>query len=140
MKNEKKKLSAKQLSVIEDLLAADMDQRQILKKHKLKPDVYRKWFDDELFSDELSWQLESARRQSELIIARFAPIAAAKLAALTESQKEETARRACLDIISLKLGIGKPDDEKPADETDDCAEIDPETCRKILSILAKEEK
>jgi hypothetical protein len=69
--------------------------------------VYNKWQRDELFTDEFEARLAGVRRQSELIIARYTALAAAKLVGLTDSEQGETARKACLDIMSLPKLSGK---------------------------------
>ena len=48
------------------------------------------------------------------------PLAAAKLVKLTEGDKEETARKACLDIISLPMANGT---DMPKQITDSTAEL-----------------
>ena len=39
----------KQLAVIEDLFSAELDEAEVLKKHGVKPSLYRKWLTDEQF-------------------------------------------------------------------------------------------
>ena len=104
----KKHLTKRQLAVIDDLFAGEIEEKQILAKHKISMSVYRKWASETAFLDEIGFRIDSARRQGDFIIARYAPVAAAKLIQLTESEKEETARKACLDIISIPLGQNNP--------------------------------
>jgi len=100
---KRKQLTKRQLAVIEDLFAGELDEQAVLDKHKISRNVYNKWLADECFAEQFNECIARAYRQSELIIARYAPLAAAKLVQLTESDKEETARKACLDIISRAL-------------------------------------
>ena len=139
MKAKKKgRLRKEQIALIDSLFAGNMSEEQILSKHNVRRSLYRKWLANESFGEELKFRMESARRQSELIIARYAPFAAAKLVELMESEKEETARKACLDIISIP--VQKPPIEKePADnrqEPPNPAAIQPEVASRLLAALA----
>ena len=97
----KKQLSKRQRAVLDDLFGGESDEQSVLEKHKISRHIYNKWQAEEQFSSEFERRVTALNRQSELIIARYAPLAAAKLVQLTESEKEETARKACLDIITL---------------------------------------
>ena len=136
----KKRLSKKQLAVIEEMFSEQFDEQQVLDKHKVSRNVYNKWLADSAFTDEFDRRTASARRQGELIIAKYASLAAAKLVQLTESKSQETARKACLDIISL------PSAKKPQgpSETEQAGEQQPqlsdETVSKLLAVLAEEKQ
>ena len=136
----KKQLSKKQLAVIEEMFSEQFDEQQVLDKHKVSRNVYNKWLADSAFADEFDRRTASARRQGELIIAKYASLAAAKLVQLTESKSQETARKACLDIISL------PSAKKPQgpSETEQAGEQQPqlsdETVSKLLAVLAEEKQ
>jgi hypothetical protein len=103
----RKKLSKKQLAVIDDLFGDELDEQAVLEKHKVNRNIYNRWLADELFVSEFDSRVMSAHRQSAVLIAKYAPLAAAKLVQLTESEKEETARKACMDIISLPALLDK---------------------------------
>ena len=102
-----KKLTKKQLAVIDDLFSGELDEQVILDKYKVRRNVYNRWLADGLFTSEFDRRIMSAHRQSAALIAKYAPLAAAKLVQLTESEKEETARKACMDIISLPALLDK---------------------------------
>ncbi len=142
MNKKQKHMSKRQLEVIEDLFAGNMDEAEVLKKHSVSNRLYSKWLRDEVFSGELRFRIESGQRQSELIIAKYMSTAAAKLVALTESGKEETARKACLDIISLPVKFGQPEREDVPDknELNPEAGLSPALASKLLAALAKEEQ
>ena len=136
---QQKYLSSRQLAVVEDLFTGEMGEKEVLAKHGLGVGTYRKWLEDDLFANELAFRIESARLQGRLIIARYAPVAASKLVQLTESEKEETARKACLDIISLPIGekrAAEPEKEEEGGEE----KISQKTASKLLEVLAEEEK
>jgi hypothetical protein len=144
--DKKIKLNKRQLTVIEDLFNGNLDEQTVLDKHKVSRNLYNKWLTDDAFVGEFDRRIESAYRQSAALIARYAPLAAAKLVQLTESDKEETARKACLDIISMPLfsrakktpAKGEPE---PAEGSSDPVQgfaLPAETASKLLSILAEE--
>jgi len=95
-----KKLTKRQLAVIEDLFTGGLDEQTVLEKHRVSRNLFNKWLTDARFTEQFNERIARAYRQSQLIIARYAPLAAAKLVQLTEAENNETARKACLDIIS----------------------------------------
>ena len=140
------RLSKKQLAVIGDLFEGALDEPAIIKKHNLGAGTICKWFGDERFVAQLNHKIETALLQSRLIIARCGSVAAVKLVELTESDKPETARRACLDIISLQAkqsaAPAEPaDKDRPGDagEQQNCQQLEPELAAKILKTLAENE-
>ncbi len=142
MSKKQKCINKKQLKVIEELFAGDMNEAEVLKKHSVSNHMYSKWLRDEVFIGELRFRIESGQRQSELIIAMYMPSAAAKLVGLTDSEKEETARKACLDIISFPVSSGQPELKDVSDKKGPNPEADlsPALAGKLLAALAKEEQ
>jgi len=137
----KKRLTKRQLAVIDDMFSGELDEQSVLAKHKVSRDVYDRWLADDSFAEQFSRRIASAHRQSELIIAKYAPLAAAKLVQLTESAKEETARKACLDIISLPK-IGAKEAERPdktkKDSEKQAEQLSEATAGRLLAALAEE--
>ncbi len=128
--------SKRQRLVIDDLFESGLAEAEVLAKHKVRVNTFRKWLRAGPFAQELSFRVESARRQSELLIARFAPVAAAKLVALATDSKEETARKACLDIITtLGSRCSMPD----ANIENQAEQLTPETAGRLLAALANTE-
>ncbi|MBE3143134.1 MAG: hypothetical protein IMZ61_04320, partial [Planctomycetes bacterium] len=82
--------------------------------------------------------IKSAHRQGELILARFANVAAVKLVALTESANPETARKACLDVINYLRQNNQP---SPAEQTENeqPPDLPPELASRLLAALAASE-
>ncbi len=141
---KKEKLSKRQLDVIEDLFAGELDEQAILQKHKVRAKLYNQWQAEDAFIEQLEKRIAAAHRQSAALIARYAPIAAAKLVQLTQSEKVETARKACLDIISMQnlttspaQAAGKPQPVNP-DTSGHPPQLTEQTAAKILAILAEE--
>jgi len=135
--SKSKRLSRKQMQVIDDLFESNQGESYVLKKHKISVHIYRKWLDDKDFVEELAFRNESARRQCKMIVAKFSPAAAIKLVKLTQSEKEETARKACLDIIAeptTKTGT-------PVKKIESVQEkISPEAAGRLLAAMAEERR
>ncbi len=141
----KKYLRRKQLDVLEDLFHSDLDEQGVLEKHGVSRGTYEKWLANELFMERFERYANNVRRRSELLMARYRCLAAAKLIELTASEKAETARRACLDIISQENDPASPkgyagaggrecgDGKQKADTV-----LSPETASRILAAMAEE--
>ena len=102
--SETKTLTKKQSAVIEDLFTSELEEPEILEKHHVRLREYERWLADEDFTGQIEQRIAHAHRQSRIILARNATNAASKLVELTACEKEETARKACLDIIALHAG------------------------------------
>jgi hypothetical protein len=139
---EAKQLTKKQLDVIEDLFAGELDEQAILDKYKLSRKLYNQWRNDESFAEQFEKRITDSYRQSDVLIARYAPVAAAKLIQLTESDKPETARKACLDIISMPTLTAnrktQPSGEPQPANAQLPASLNAETAGKLLAVLAEE--
>ena len=139
---EAKQLTKRQLAVIEDLFGGELDEQAILDKYKLSRELYNKWRNDDSFTEQFERRIADAYRQSTVLIARYAPVAAAKLIQLTESDKPETARKACLDIISMPTLTAnrkaQPSDEPQPADTQPPASLNAQTAGRLLAVLAEE--
>ncbi len=143
MAKRRKKLSKKQLAVIDDLFSGELDEQVVLQKHKVNRNVYNRWLANELFASEFDHRIMSAHRQSAVLIAKYAPLAAAKLVQLTESDKEETARKACMDIISLPALLDKKivqPGELQTTETQLPQQLTEQAAGRLLAALAQAEQ
>jgi len=139
----KKRLKKRQLAVIDDMFSGELDEQSVLAKHKVSRDVYNKWLANDSFAEEFDRRIASAHRQSAALIARYAPLAAAKLVQLTESENQETARKACLDIISFPKIAAKeaerPDKTKKDSDTQ-AEQLSEVTVSRLLAALAEAEQ
>jgi len=132
-----KNLTRRQRAVIEDLFTAEMDEQDVLDQHKVGGTLYSRWLADERFVAEFERRMTQAYRSGRLILARYATVAAGKLVALTDCKKEEVARKACLDIITLEDPTRTGPPNAAADPSDTGpGELPPETARRILAALA----
>ncbi len=130
-------LSKKQKAFLEDLLGGQCELAELLKRHRICPAIYRRWLSSEKFIVEFHSRLEASQQQSRMLLTRFAPTAAAKLVELTGSDKGETGRKACLDVLKLS---GQKKDVETAQEQETGVEMSDEQVGKILRIMVGEEK
>ncbi len=141
-----KQLTKRQLAVIEDLFSGELDEQAVLDKHKVNKKLYNKWQSDDAFIAQFNARIAAAYRQSSALIASYAPLAAARLIALTDNDKPEVVRRACLDIIqadpSLKPQVPKPQTQDTKQDLGVCGlesfSITEQTAGKLLAVLAEE--
>jgi len=142
----KKRLKKRQLAVIDDMFSGELDEQAVLDKHKVSRNLYNRWLDDGLFVSEFDRRVISAHRQSAALIARYAPLAAAKLVQLTESEKEETARKACVDIISMpvlldkRMAYSNESQTSDPDVSSQTQQLSEATVSRLLAALAQEEQ
>jgi hypothetical protein len=133
-----KQLSERQLAVIDDIFDGELQEQALLEKHKLSRRLFNKWLADGAFTGHCDRRIAWEHRRCELMLARYAPSAAATLVGLTECEQSETARKACLDIISMQ-----PADRSATAEVgnnaESPAELPPETAGKILAVLAEQQ-
>ena len=138
---ERKYLSQRQLTVLDDLFNSDLDEQAVLDKHKVRRSTYDRWLEDKLFAERFKQYVNGLKRRSELLLAKYSCLAAAKLVELTASGKEETARKACLDIISPPTLAAKKTQAstEPQSTVDKQArQLPPQTAGKLLAALAEE--
>jgi hypothetical protein len=145
---KEKQLSKRQLAVIEDMFTGELDEQGVLDKYNVSRSLYGRWLADETFAEQYEKRIDWAYRHSTALIARYAPLAAAKLVALTDSEKEEVARKACIDIISMgssgdknpSMNRGAKDSENSPLTNDQSLPISPQTAGKLLAVLAEEKQ
>jgi len=137
---KKNTLTKRQLDVIEDIFAGELDEQAVLEKHNVNTILYSRWHSEDAFVEQFEERIASAHRRSAAMIASYAPVAAAKLVQLTQSEKVETARKACLDIIAMQTpGVTPPKLLPPKPDTSDQPQqLTQKTAAKILAILAEE--
>lgn len=133
-----KYLSSLQLKILDDLFNSELDEQAVLEKHRVRRSTYERWLEDEVFSERLGRYINGMKRRSDIMMAKYRCLAAAKLVELTTSEKPETSRRACLDIISAQRAAD--DLEKNVKESDKKIEkISDETASRLLAAMANEE-
>jgi hypothetical protein len=135
-----KPLNVKQLAVIDDLFKDKIEQSGILKNHNLSRKLFEKWLADESFLDHLDRRMAWEYRRGEIMLARSVSKAVSNLMKLTESSQTETARKACLDIITMRTNLSagvqaSNDNPKPPAES---LPFSHETAGKMLAFLTEE--
>jgi len=133
---KEKRLSKKQLAVVDDMFAGELGEPAVLDKHNVSRNLYNRWLTDKAFVEQLDQRVAGAHRQSTFLIARSAPLAAGRLVRLTESGKGETTRKVCLDIISMRAPTSRP--APTPEEAPDRPSLSPETSGRLLAVLAEE--
>jgi hypothetical protein len=135
------KLTRRQRAVLDDLFVGNLDEQEVLDKHRVSRTVYHRWLAGERFAAELEERIVHSYRQSRVILARGAAKAADNLVGLAGSEKGETARKACLDIIALHSPSRADDKQDPTAKPKpdpSTPELSPETASRLLAALAEE--
>ena len=140
MKRNRGHLSNKQRAVLNDLLKNGLTEQEALEKHNITPRRYRKWLKNGLFEQEINARIDAAIRQSRLVMAHCLPWAAQRLVQLTVSEKDETARKACLDVISQHNDDVAQDIAENPQPQNKPPQISDEKASRMLAILAEDEK
>ena len=135
---EVKYLTRKQKDIIDDLFTGELSEKEVLEKHGIKPRTYCRWHEQEYFAVEYNRRLKRSQRQSELVFANWRLSVASKLVDLAGAQKEETARKACMDVIThpdRKIKI--TDENKKPPEVEEPRELPPELASRLLTALTE---
>lgn len=136
---ESKTLTKRQLAVLDDLFTGESDEQAVLNKHGVPRPLYEKWLASERFAGQFEQRIAREYRQSRIILAHNAPEAAKKLANLAKGGEGETARKACLDVISQQHLTGRKtaSDTPPIPQIPTpAADLSPETASRLLAVLA----
>jgi hypothetical protein len=132
-------LTKKQLKIIDEWFKNGGDEIEISMKYGISYKQWVKWLGNKYFSDEVAGRLELAKRRSQILLARYIPLAAAKLVQLCNSENNETSRKACLDILALETGLKQVSDTLKSEAPEPAPTIDPATASKLLAALAETE-
>jgi hypothetical protein len=133
-------VTRKQLAVIDDIFTGNIDTEAVLEKHNVTRKLFNKWLGDENFRAEFTRRIDWLNLQSQVMIARYASLAAAKLVSLTDSENQETKRKACLDIISLPRLTDQKQKVSPDSEIESAETLHPDTASILLEALAQQKK
>ena len=127
-----------QLRVLKDLFAGQLAEEEVLKKWGVRRQTYSRWHTMANFTDEYKRRLKQAKLEGERIMARYSSMAASKLVKLTQSEKEEIARKASLDVInhfSRKTKGRSASKSEP--EAEKLPDLPPEVASRLLAALAQ---
>ncbi len=98
---KRKDLSEKKWAVLEDLFYSELDENAVLKKHNVSRTTYERWLRQKLFSRQFQQYSASLARRTALAVAKAETEVAARLVELTRCQKEESARKACHQVLAI---------------------------------------
>ena len=134
-------LTKRQHLLIDRLLDDKRAEHEILAKQRVSRATYERWQREPAFLEQFELRSRMAYRRSAAIIARHAPQAAEKLVTLATEGKGETARKACLDILTMgdntkACPATQPQEAEPADHP----AIAPEIADRLLAELAQEQE
>ena len=96
-----KSLSKRQTDFLDDMVESGPGLQELLQRNALTPAQFLRWLGSERFQSRLADRARSEFMHARAILSHHAVTAVATLVALTSSEKTETARKACLDIIEL---------------------------------------
>ena len=137
--HEPKQLSKRQLAMAEDLFAGELEEQKVLDKYKVTRKLFNRWLAEPAFAEHLKRYIDAVHLHSAVLVARKASEAADALFGLTKSDKGETARKACLDIILMNTPSHSDDASATPDaELANRPFLTDETASKILAALAEE--
>ena len=126
-------LSKKQKGVLFDLFSGRFTVQEVLARRRVSRRTYYSWHDNEYFAAEFRRLLNLARNEYQLIFARYASDIAMKMVSLTAAEKDETARKACMDIIINRERKTKQQIEAESKPIEDpLPDISPEVASKLL--------
>lgn len=128
------KPTKKMRAFLEDILTNRLSVETAMAKNSVSGELLKRWFSSPVFLQTLAKDTELAAKRADILISQNRITAAEKLVSLTNCDKEETARKACLDIIEL---TGKPEN---AEDKNTTPVFSPETAEKLLKILANEKQ
>lgn len=125
--------SPRRAALIRDLMEARHDLVALGQAHHMTPDELSAWVQDPLNAGTLSGMCLLADIQSQLLLSRYRTLAVSRLIKLAtaeasaeddpklRSAAEETARKACVDLIrlDLKRATGAGDEGGGDDDADD---------------------
>lgn len=136
--HEPKRLSKRQLAVAEDLFAGELDEQKVLDKYKVSRKLYNRWLAEPAFAERLRQCIDAAHLRSAVLVARNAAKGADTLFELTTSDKGETARKACLDIILMNAPAHSANTPATPDAVSgNHPPLSDETASRILAALAE---
>ncbi len=109
------KLSKRQINVLDCLFTGELTLNEILKSCRVSQITYYDWLSDPFFMSAFDKRVDSGRAVLTSTLSAYSQAALLALVNLTRSEKTETARKACLDIV--KLVQDEKDEQTIKDDT-----------------------
>jgi hypothetical protein len=98
---KRKDLSELKWAVLDDLFYSALDENAVLKKHNVTRTTYERWLRQKLFSRQFQQYTASLARRTALAVAKAETEVAVRLVELTRCNKEESARKACQNVLAI---------------------------------------
>jgi len=137
----RKYLTQKQLAVLDDLFNGELDEQEVLNKHRVRRGTYGRWLEYEAFRERFKQYVNVLVWRSERLLAKYSCDAARRLTKLTEAENEEVARKACLDVMGMPKRIVQQLEVAKVSECGEGVEIpqlSARTASKLLAVLAED--
>lgn len=131
-----KTMTPRYRSIMEDIISGKFDNFEISQRHKITTYRLEQVCNSKLFRRELSRRIAIQQERSRQMLIEAWPAAVSKLLALIDSEKEETARKACLDIIST-IKECEANEEQDGTKSVSIPEPSPQACELLASIGRK---
>jgi len=129
-------------NVAVDVVKSELPIEEVLKEHGISEAEFEDWLVERSFQKQVELRVQAAKFRTALLLAKYAPLAMAKLVGLACSEKEETARKACLDIISLASTESVKNTQREmaeqVNEDEELVNLTEEQASKILGVLAED--
>ncbi len=125
-----------------DTIVGGKDETNALKICRVSPQQFGMLLNNADFANQVRQRITGSAIRTELLIAQYGQVAAAKLIGLTECDKEETGRKACLDVIELlRKGTQETMQKKEVESIVHASglEMTPTQASRVLALLAEEE-
>ena len=127
-------LTKKQLLVAQAVYEGRLNEPELCREFKVTAATLVRWLGEEDFQAELGRLCAESVHQTRRILSRYGPTAALQLATLLGSEKDDTVRRAALDLVDRCLALEKGQSQsEPADEP----QISDEQAKAMLMELVK---
>ena len=123
-------IKGKMKTYIDELFSSNLSEEAVLEKLGISKETLGRWMRNQEFTGEIESRMNRMQFAGRLLIARASPQAAKTLIALTGSDKEETSRKACLDVLGF-------DTQDCKDQPASASELSPEKAEQILKILSQ---
>ena len=118
------------------LYEGQLNEQEIIEQQGLSKLKWQRLMQSKVFQQELHGLCESTLRETRLILARYGPVAALRLAELLDSDKPDIARRAALDLIEHCMKHSAV--EAPIPQSQDTpTQLTDEQARQMLLTLAR---
>jgi hypothetical protein len=135
MKGVDMALTKRQLTAIDELFLSSGDELAVQEKLNIERYEWQKLLGNNNFVNEINQRRKSLDRQTQILLAKYKPIALAVLISLCQSSSEETSRKACAELLSLNFNDENEDELAEPEEPK--MKLDPETAAKVWEVLAQ---